>query len=172
MTWSCRNTGLDSFNFLKHIYSNDRKWKQLNVNCFLSLKSCPVTCIWSVGTLPPSIYLWCSIDLTPRYNLKTNKWISKYLSNVQKCKAEMIPVNQTWLKLRELRIQPYSQLGSFIVLNKLQKSGKAKITQVTLQYQWPRDRCKAFKLESNQMSSTYNPLIFHIYKTPRIFLNA
>lgn len=39
----------------------------------------------------------------------------------------MITVNQTWLKLVE-RIQSpaYRQLDSFIVLNKLQKSGKAK----------------------------------------------
>lgn len=48
----------------------------------------------------------------------------------------MITVNQTWLKLAErTQSAAYKQLGSFIVLNKLQKSGKAKITQVTLQYQ-------------------------------------
>lgn len=134
MTWCCRNTGLDSFNFLSTyilMLENEN-----SLNCFLSLKSCPLTCIWSVRTLPPLMYLWCSTNLTPRYNLKQNKWISKYLCNVQKRKAEMITVNQTWLKLAErTQSAAYKQLGSFIVLNKLQKSGKAKITQVTLQYQ-------------------------------------
>jgi len=45
----------------------------------------------------------------------------------------MITVNQTWLKLAE-RTQESSKTVNwvvFTVLNKLQKSGKAKITQVT-----------------------------------------
>lgn len=44
----------------------------------------------------------------------------------------MIIVNQTWLKLAE-RTESSNTVNwvAFIVLNKLQKSGKAKIIQVT-----------------------------------------
>lgn len=47
--------------------------------------------------------------------------------------SRMIVVNQTWLKLAE-RTQESSKTIDWvasIVLNKLQKRGKAKITQVT-----------------------------------------
>lgn len=79
-----------------------------------------------------STYLWCSIDLTPKHNTNLNKWISKYLCNVQKHNAEMVIVNRTWLKLAARTQRPATvKWAASIVLNKLQKSGKAKYHTVT-----------------------------------------
>lgn len=43
----------------------------------------------------------------------------------------MITVNHAWLKLAENVTPATVKWVAFIVLNKLQKSGRAKITQVT-----------------------------------------
>lgn len=69
----------------------------------------------------------------------------------KKCKAEMITVNQTWLKLAERTQESSKTVNSvnwvvFTVLNKLQKSGKAKITRYLLNTKRSRDHCKAFYL--------------------------
>lgn len=93
--------------------------------------------------------------LTPKYNSKQNKWIPGVHHVMYKNAKQNDFSEPNVLKLAE-RTQSPARLVNwvvFIVPNKLQKSGKAKITQ-DFKYQIIKGHhCKAFKRGSKPMSS-------------------